>query len=169
MLSNGEVVVIAGAKEASAKHAKFGYVPVFYKITKTEKDQDRQAAKWAIEPLDMEFEPGVDIFIDSKEFLHKTWVYLDKIYIVYFSQDNLENSSLIADVSQRRIFRVDLDTKPSVARTNYSLSGTESYKLYLFGGCDSEGDALNTLETFDVTQYQWTKIETRGKAILSNL
>lgn len=115
-----------------------------------------------LETIPMEFEEGVEILIDTEEFMHKSWVYLDKIYIVYFSQDNLENSVLIADISQKKIFRVDLETLPSVARTNYSLAGSDTYKLYIFGGVNPEGDALNTLEAFDVTQYQWHKIEMRG-------
>lgn len=53
-------------------------------------------------------------------------------------------------MAQNTIFRIDLETQPAVIRTNYSLAGNNSYKLYLFGGVNPEGDALNSVETFDV-------------------
>lgn len=154
VLSNGDIIVIAGAQEIKNKD-KFGLLPMFYKLSKSSEN-------WLIESIPMDFESGVDILIDTEEFLHKTWIYLDKIYIIYLSQDNLENSVFVADVSLNKIFRIDLDTKPSIFRTNYSLAGCDNYKLHIFGGVNSEGEALNTLEVFDVAQYQWQNIEMRG-------
>jgi len=141
--------------------SKFGLIPRFYKLSLSEGED---SSHWMLDSVPMQFEQDGDILIDTEEFLHDGWVYLGKIYLIYLYQDNLDNSVLIADLEQKRIFKVDLETKPEFERTNYSLVGNDNYKLYIFGGVNPEGDALNTVETFDVAQYQWQKVETRGTA-----
>lgn len=103
-----------------------------------------------------------EVFIDYKHFRPQSWVYLDKIYIINYNPVSLANSVLIADMSLKFLFSVDLESTPTIFRHNYSLVGNDNYKLYIYGGVDNMGMPLGTLETFDVCQYQWNLVETRG-------
>jgi hypothetical protein len=173
ILSDSRIVVIAGAQELkyaniqqeqridsvpSQSNSNFGLIPMLYYLTRVESE----STHWLLESIPMRFESGIEIFIDTEEFLHKAFVYLDRIYVIYYSQNNLENSTLIVDPEQKCIFRVDLETQPEIVRTNYSIAGDDNCKLYIFGGVNPEGDATNSLEVFDAAQYKWQKIETRG-------
>lgn len=88
--------------------------------------------------------------------------FLDIIYIVHFDPDNLANSNLILDLNSGTMYKIDLDQKPELPRINFSLAGTAKYQLYIFGGAAFDGTLSNNLDVFDINQYQWTKIETRG-------
>lgn len=86
VLSTGEIIIIAGAKELK-QSGRFGYIPMFYRLNQP----DATRSKWNLESIPMKFEDGVEIQIYNEEFLHTTWVYLDKIYIMYLNQDNIDN------------------------------------------------------------------------------
>ena len=88
---------------------------------------------------------------------------MDKLYIFGLENpDKLEDSVYVADPSVKKLFKIDLDSKPSCARKNFSFCCSDQYKFYIFGGINTEEELMNTVEVFDITQYQWQVIETKG-------
>ena len=73
-----------------------------------------------------------------------------------------KNSVIIADLTMKRVFTLDLDTFPSSSRINYSLT-QHNFKMYVFGGLDQKSRTLNSMDVFDVCTYKWETIEGRGR------
>ena len=147
LLSTGEIIVIKGIDQ-------------IYRLEANGAENDQYML--ARLPIIVENELKWDI--KDAKFYHQTWIYLDIIYLINFIDNNVENSALIVDVSQGRVFKIDLDQNIEIPRLNFSLSGTDQYRLYIFGGASFNKEVTNTLEVFDVGQYQYSKIETKNTA-----
>jgi hypothetical protein len=62
-----------------------------------------------------------------------------------------------------KVFPVNSDeTRPTCFRINYSAILLE-FKIFIFGGLDTNLKCLNILDSFDVTTYKWEKVLTKGK------
>jgi len=77
-----------------------------------------------------------------------------------------QNCIMVVDPALRMTFDIKLygfakENKPKYARINYSIA-TETVKIYIYGGLSSDNSVLDSIESFDVTTYQFEELTQRG-------
>jgi len=86
----------------------------------------------------------------------------DRFYVFNNLDPMNQNCVMVVDPTLRMTFDIKLygfaqENKPKHARINYSVAA-ERGKIYIYGGLSSDNTVLDSMDSFDVTTYQFVEV-----------